>query len=413
MRLISILILTLGLILAPANISAAFESPPYEVGDSTKYIPWNDHYRVDFGWPTPSEWTTLRAYFETTSNTPFYTDYTQSQVSRKIMYLNCNGTYQLQFLDGSGDPVYFTKEIVTTAISNPLCQSYPDGGYKDDLGAGYEDNLGGGYDMSWDDLPGADQYEIWKDGQLIDTIPAGSGSYNYHLPEPGGGISIVAKDANGDYIGHSDMQVPDYNGQEDWGTDPSDCGICEKLAAALQCPGWDQYMGELSSMIGNALNKFFGEVPTTPTEEDIVTNIVPDLPTLNTDVPDAGFDIAVPEEFDEPFIYDVTTAPVIPVIDESEAFEIYEPDEYIESDLPGVMVYPNDERNDSNGIKHPDTITTEYNMPEPATTPTPTETPEIPPSEMPIPSDESGGSGAVPGATASPEPAPTPTITGG
>lgn len=389
--------------LFPSGAKAAFIFEPAEVGTYTTYVSWRDQYRTDFGWPTPSTWVTMRTYFETPTGTPFTTDYAQIDVDSQIMWLTCNGTYQFHFLDSFGAVVYWTGRIVTTAMIAPTCTSYLDGGSRDDLNGKIDDIPGDGFNIGWDDMSGAAEYEIWKDGKLIDTVPNDGNPNQYHIPDPGGSVNIVAKDAAGEYIGHTDLQVPEYTGQEDYGTDPNACDICEKLADALACPDWDTYMGELSDMIGSALDDYLGVVPTIPLVEDIETAIVPDLPVINTSPPpEADFDIAVPADYDTPLIFNITDATPIPVVDGSEPIGILDPDAYLVHDDPGVMVFPGDVRNDSDGIKIPDVIVTGYPMPSPAV-------PEasIPPANMPTPST-SPGPGPTPGS--SPGPGPTPTI---
>lgn len=395
-----IMLFLVFLVLFPSSwVSAAFTDAYADVGHRLNYYSFRNEYRLDFGWPTPTNWTKLKVYFETPTNVPFSQIYDQDQVKRKILWLNCNGTYQFFFIDDSGNEIYWTKKMVTTSVSNPVCQSYPDGGEQNDMNADYEEAVGGGYDAKWDEQSGAAEYEIWKDGELIDTVPAGQADYSYHIPT-NGSVTIVAKDGSGDVIGQSDIQVPDFDGFS-----KSACNGCEQILAMLSCPGWNEYMGELSNMINNALSEYFGDVPEPPTAETIGNEIVPDLPVLDTSVPDAAIEMNVPEVFDEPLVFDITSGDVIPVVDGSEPFVINEPT--IDSDPVGVMVYPADERNESDGIKEPDTIVTDYEMPTPTIVPAPTEEPEIPESEMPTPSG-SGGSGAIPNVPDS-EPVPTPT----
>lgn len=396
-----VLILT-TLIIFIMNIPAyaAFNHNPESIVTVVTYLPWKDEYRVDHGLPPYGTWDSMRVYFETVTGTPYSASYTPSQVSGKIYYLTCNGTYQF-FFDSGGVELYWTKIIVTTQIQNPSCLSYPDGGAKNDLGASYNDNGDGTYSLDWQSHPNASNYEIWLNGQKIADVPAGS---NLNQVINGtGAVNIVAKDPNGNTVGHSDLQVPEYNGQPDWARNGS-CDVCQKLKDLLACPDWDAYMGELTGAIRNALptlpewrniadqfvdafDDYFGDPPAIPNP----THIAPEIPAIDTSYNEADISPAVPSEYNTPIEFDITTGEEIPVVDDSEPIEIYDPDEFIDADGHGVFVYPNDPRNTSNGIKNPDQIETGYDTPTPTMIEQGDDLPEIPPAEIPIPS-ESGGS---------------------
>lgn len=408
-----IITILVALLLIPSNAFAAFQPPPSEAYLAAYYNSWRNEYRAVYSkWMPDIRFDTVRVYFENSIGTPYQRNYTAAIMANASAYwLTCNGQYQFQYLQ-NGVIVAHSPVIVTTDIVAPSCDSYADGGSSDDANANYQQNPDGSYKLNWSDIPGSNSYEIWKDGVLIDTVAADpSGQYTTNIPYPGGGISIVGKDGSGDYTGHSDINVPD----DLYGEYPSACSVCDKIAAALECPEWDTYMGELTGAIKNALptlpewrniadqfvdafDDYFGDPPAVPNP----TNITPEIPALNTSVPDADINIELPDEFDTPLLFDVTTAPVIPVLDESEPFEIYEPDEYIDSDGPGVFVYPGDSRNSSGGIKQPDDFVSPYPQPVPTlpAAPDPGDPPEIPPADIPIPSGSTGTT-------------PTPTVTGG
>lgn len=367
---------------------AAFNMNPAEVGTLTNFFEWRNEYRTDFGMPPLYMWDKMEVYFETSGGMPFTKEYSYAEIASRVMWLTCNGTYQFRYYNGSV-MVAWSGLIETTLIIDPPCESYPDGGASDDLNGRYSDNGDGTYKVEWDDIPGADEYEIWQNGELIDTIPATGGPYDYDLE--GGSVTIVGKDTGGNVVGHSDLQVPAYDGWE--GEEP--CDVCAKLQTLLTCPGWNDYMGELSQMIQSAIGHFFGPVPAAPSTSEIESEIVPELPEVDTSYDDADLEPVVPNEFNTPLVFDITNGPQISVVDESEPIEIDEPDANIDADAPGVMVYPGDERNSSGGIKEPETIETEYPMPEPSPTGSPPPDveypmPSVPPSDMPIP-DFSGG----------------------
>lgn len=377
---------------------AAFQTGSNGAQASASYQPWKDQYRMDFT-ITQNDWETMRLYFENVTG-PYQVDIPKSQFSNTIWYLTCNGTYQLQFLR-SGSVVYWSDTIATGGIMNPSCESYMDGGSRNDLGATKQGNK-----IRWNDIPGATSYEVWLNGNLIGTVPATGGPYEYELPGPGA-ATVVARNGNQN-IGHSD--IPESGGAQ--------CDICQKLRDALACPEWGTYMGELTGAIRNALptlpewrsiadqfvnafSEYLGPVPNPPTVEEIEQRITPQLPTVDTNVPGSNLAPVIPQEYSQPIQFDIRTGPEITIIDESEPIQISEPNRYIESDDPGVMVLPGDARNSSGGIKQPDTIQTPY----PTPIPTKQNDYDIPPAEMPIPS-VSGGTMPVPEITTGDMPIP-------
>lgn len=376
---------------------AAFNTAPAEVGTWTYFMAFRDEYRTDFGMPPPSMWDTLIVYFETPSSTPYTTEFEYEDVKSKVMYLNCNGTYQFQYFKGS-TMIAWSGLIETNLIVTPTCASYPDGGGANALNADYDPLSGGGYEVSFDGLPGAAEYEVYEDGQLVDTIPAGGGGpYSYETA--GGSVTIIAKDGSGNVIGQSDLQVPDFVG---WDS----CSVCSKLLEILSCPGWNEIMGDLRETLAGAIRDVLGDVPAPPSIGDIENMIIPEeLPELEIDF--AGDDLmpVMPEMYDDPLpTFDITDGPQIDIVDNSTPFVIAEPNAKIDSDDPGVMVFPGDPRNSSNGIKQPE----EWESPYPVPVPTVSEDdPEIPVVEIPVPGIEpsdiptpgGGGdtSGPVPG----------------
>jgi hypothetical protein len=220
-------------------------------------------------------------------------------------------------------------------------------------------------------MPGATTYEVYKDGQKI-----GETSDTTMNIGADGSVTVVGKDASGNTVGQAD--APPGSGSSSGGS--SSCDVCEQLRQALACPEWDTYMGEVTNAVRNAFDwpsiadtfvgkfaDYFGDVPEPPTKAEIDQQIRPDLPGIDTVIPEANIAPEAPNEFDQPVDFDITTGPEISVEDGSEPIEIYEPDQFINADTPGEMVYPGDSRNSSDGIKQPDTITTPYTTPVPTT----------------------------------------------
>jgi len=352
------------------------------------YYPYRDEYRMDFTWPTGT--TSYRAWFIARSDGKIYELFFNSRPTG-ILWLTCNGTYNVDFYNSNGELIGYFRDIITTEIVSPKCNSYEGQEGLNDLNGRYIDNKNGTYTLYWDKKPGA-TYEIWKDGQKIGETNGNS----YLLPGPGS-VSIIEKDPDtGGTTGESHLHVPRLN-------DVKNCLSCQTLADLLSCPEWDVYMGELTQAIRNALptlpewrqiadvfvdafDEYFGDVPPVPSVGEIGSRITPPLPDLDTDVPEADISPIVDDAYNQPLEFDITTGPEIPVVDESEPIEIYEPDAFIESDGPGVMVFPRDPRNHSGGIKEPD----KFNSPYPTPQPSPSDPGTIPPDDMPTPGGTTG-----------------------
>ncbi|CAH8248504.1 hypothetical protein WJ0W_007172 [Paenibacillus melissococcoides] len=202
------------------------------------YVPNRDEYRMDYVAPTGT--VGYKLVFRSSSGKMYEREYTSPT---GIHYLTCNGTYYMEFYNSSGkligktDPDFFTSQI-----SSQTCASYGEQTGYDDLNARY-----GQGEISWDDI-GADVYEVWKEGNLLDVVT----EPKYATSEPGGYTIIAQK---GDRVaGQSDLIVEHERipgGDPDPGIPPGGgCGeICDQLAQLLACPGYDQFLGDLESIM--------------------------------------------------------------------------------------------------------------------------------------------------------------------
>lgn len=404
------LIMLLILSLSDATAYAADYTPGL-IATRTNYLKWKDEYRVDYSKPGPSyNVKYFRVKFVADSGLIYETDY---DFWTGIMFLTCNGVYQFQYLDADFNVRLESRPITTTKIKNPPCLSYPDGGQKNDLDATYTENADGTFTLHWNRLPGAVKYEIYLNGDLVGTVTDSGDSFD--LPHSGA-VNIVAKDDNDDYLGHSDLQVPEFDGSPGWGNNNT-CNICDIISDVLECPGWDDYMGawrdmiadlippppdwdEVASKISNAmidaLDDWMGDMPETPSRQDLFDRIDTDLPNVDTSIEDVADLVPdMPSDYDDPFEFDITDGEQIEIVDDSEPFDIFDPLHDYDHDQPGDMVFPNDPRNHSDGIKEPDRITTD--APEPTPTappqgevpaepiPTLPDDPGVPPAIIPIP----------------------------
>lgn len=352
------------------------------------YMSWRNEYRLDY-WAYPSSVRGVHVRFENAAGEVWTKEYGAEGLTG-IYYLTCNGTYDYYFLDVSGHTVASITGIVTSAIVNGSCNSYPDGTIIDGLNVTATPNGDGTFKLDWNDI-GASGYEIWKDGQLIDTVPTPPINV-----EPGSYI-IRGVDPGGNTIAESDITIRPE--------DETGCGVCQNLSDLLDCPDWDRYMGELTGAIRAALppppdwehiadligaavirhlQSYFGPVPDPPSQQEIDQATETPLPSVDISIPEAENLIPDVPGFDQPFHWDMETAPEIEIMDESKPFEIFDPLHNIDHDEPGVMVFPGDPRNHNGGIPNPETI--------PGAEPTPTlpDIPEIPNDPTPIPSDPGG-----------------------
>lgn len=419
-----LLIILLGLQLWAIFTASPIDARPiWETPESATmranlvFIPTRDVYRMSYsGFPASAD--SSRLNFWSSDNTYYSLD--SSNVPSGVYYLTCNGRYILEVFSG-GVKVAETGIKVTTKIVNPTCQSYGDQQERlDDLGLsdnGGQPNQDGKIPITWNPVPGASYYEIYKDGEKIGETPGTS----WDIDGPGG-YTVVGRDPNGEVVGESDYDPPDpFPG----GGNTGGCDACKWLTDMLACPAWDDYMGELTDAIRNAMppppdwdsiadtfvGKFadyFGDVPPPPSRSEIDQAITPPLPPLDTSVPEASMVPQAPSEYNNgPLDFDITDGEEIEIIDESEPIEIYEPDKYINSDEPGEMVFPGDPRNHSDGIKEPDRVDTGVAMPQPSVQPDPGgEMPgggQVQPTDMPMPGATnspipipSGGGGIIP-----------------
>jgi hypothetical protein len=215
---------------------------------------------------------------------------------------------------------------------------------------------------------------------------------------------------------------------------PTPCPECVSLSNLLACPEWSTYMGQLTNAIaaaippppdwdmvadkiGNAfitkLSDYMGQVPAIPTVAQIKTNVDTSLPTVDNSSSVAQNLVPTAAEFNAPQNFDLSDAPVIPIVDNSRPFIITEPLSNITFDDPNIPVFPNDARNNSGGIETPTAIT--GGMPTPINTgspadpiPTPNGSAAPPNDPIPTPQLDSGGySGSIPNSTTGDIPIPS------
>ncbi len=274
--------------------------------------------------------------------------------------------------------------------------------------------------VSWTGKPsGTTQYKVNINGSIkmttamSYTMPAGVGA--------GAVIDIRALDASQNELGKSVLsytcQAPGGDTGSDTGGDTggsdsgATCDVCSQIKSALECPGWDDLMGELTDAVAAAippppnwdevadkvgkatigyLDDYMGDVPPPPTKQEVDQKTKAELPPLDLSTPTDDLKPEVPEEFKKGKIeFSLQPDKEIEVKDGSVEFKINDPVD--QADPPGKKVRPGDPANSSGGIKHPDQVNTGA-APAPAADPSPTPS-------SPTPSTGSSSPGAVPSPT--------------
>jgi hypothetical protein len=101
--------------------SSAPPSNPTNVTNSKQYLANQDVYKVNYsGWDGST--TNYKMIFTSASGTVYEKSYNFAPTG--IQYLTCNGTYELQFFNSSGQMVSKTSPITTSSIQDPTCTSY-------------------------------------------------------------------------------------------------------------------------------------------------------------------------------------------------------------------------------------------------------------------------------------------------
>lgn len=332
--------------------SAAVANIP---GDHYYFAP-RDAYKYDYTAPDGATRYELH-FLDSSGNTLYKRDYEQPPSG--VHYLTCNGTYEMRFYGAGGQLIGKSNHMETTDIVSPSCSSFAG------TGAGFNDMpttaVKGCEDssISWQPLEDADKYEIYRNG---DKIGETTGT-TYTIPSDGAAYTIVAKDNTNEVIGQTDIPSGSMSNG------------CQLLMEMLNCPGWDQYMGDLTGAIKAAMPEppnwdliadkigtatvehladYMGEVPAVPTVGEIEDNTDVPLPPINTSAPDAeGLVPSLPPDFNSPIPFDLSDAPEIEIVDESEPFVIGDPLDAFEHDEPNVPVIPGDPGNHSDGIDAP------------------------------------------------------------
>lgn len=194
------------------------------IDHTLNYQSHRDEYRLDWLNLPPDVATFEMKYVSADGN---QYDKTWDYTGNDILYLTCNGMYDLYFYDSSGD-------------------SYPPE-YINDLNIQTFNDGNGTHSLEWDSIPNAIEYEIYKDGQLVGTT-----NDTQYTTDEEGAYTVRAVDEEGNTLGESDTYIQNGNGEVDGGSDGG-CDACS-FFEIMQCPQWDEYLGEFEKMIKRAIN---------------------------------------------------------------------------------------------------------------------------------------------------------------
>jgi hypothetical protein len=220
--------------------SGAIQDMPYQ----SYYMPDRNEYRVDYAGYPASPAGGYGVHFVSDSGTVYDVNYTTPPTG--IFYLTCTGTYTLRMFDAAGGITHETKPILTPQISGGACESRPgnNGGFHD-FDSSFSKNPTGGYDLSWSSMAGANTYDVLKNGVKVGSTSGNS----YHAPDVGS-YSVLAKDAAGGLLGQTDFKVTDNTPPT---ANAGGCDGCTILTQMLDCPSWNDYMGQWSNMIKSSV----------------------------------------------------------------------------------------------------------------------------------------------------------------
>ncbi|MBE3553578.1 MAG: hypothetical protein IMW85_00900 [Thermicanus sp.] len=283
-------------------------------------------------------------------------------------------------------------------------------------------------DLTWTPVNGATTYRWIVNGAIYGEVAASSSTIWTPGDNDLGYFRLQALDANGNVLAESNEIMVDGLGTEAdklWvneflngsGSPPATgtCDGCSLIEQMLSCPYWDQYMGEWQRMIAGAippppdwnavsqtfsdaivprlvndLRNMLGYAPDAPTKGQIDSQLPSSQPSLNTSVPDA--DLQPQNPFNGVQQFDISNAPEIPIVDESQPFSFTDPVQNLNPPDVAKKIYPGESTNSSEiggvQIGNPGTIET--------VTPTPSTPPGGPIDPAPSPGQNGDGSYPTP-----------------
>lgn len=202
-----------------------------EVPHKFFYQDYTDYYRLDYS-GEPSSTATLKLVYTSPTGVVHEKTWPKEETGGTF-YLTGKGTYKLLFQDASGQTVGYIQDLDTTGIQVPVNNSFPNPFPKNDLNASMTGNACGQdqstpNEVTWDAKEGASSYDVFKDGQKIDSTT----DTKYTLPDSGS-YSVVAKDSNGNVLGESDINTPYVQENSSGGTTPTVCDCIEELKPIL------------------------------------------------------------------------------------------------------------------------------------------------------------------------------------
>jgi hypothetical protein len=271
-----------------------------------QYIESKDVYKGVYGFNGFAN--KIRFEFWTPTNVYYTHTETYSGGLTGVVWLLCNGTYDLTIYNGSTF-VGKIENIITTELNEQPCMSSADYNtvkdYFDDGDTGGDFNAngsilnGGNKRISYDRLNGATDYDLFKWNENSTDwgtpIQTNDGNNDYFDITEDGYYKIVARDEFGNIINYDYID----NDQFKYNTENNNCNGCKTLNEMLACPAWDQYMNEFGEMISGAipappdmnlsmdyLIDQLAEQEVTPIEPVAPAPFEPDYPEQEIDLPE-------------------------------------------------------------------------------------------------------------------------------
>ncbi|MCG7218207.1 hypothetical protein MF069_36525 [Paenibacillus mucilaginosus] len=247
------MILVVIMLVAMPLRAFAYDVWPSSLRVSSYYIAYKNEVRMDFYWTDPAiEY--VRLVFDSPSGERF--EGTFGPDFSGILYMTCGGTYNAYLLsEPGGTPLGSVQNIDTSSqIINGKCESYPEGGAKDDLGLSSS-----GSSITWNPTAGAANYEVYKDGQMVGNVPADTSPLSYDVSSSGpGGYTVRAVDSSGATLAESDLIVSDPGTTDPGGggTTPDDITLAECADLICQCiRELKPILNDIKSGIGDAVTE--------------------------------------------------------------------------------------------------------------------------------------------------------------
>ena len=343
MKKITALVLAL-LILLPFQSFAAIETTGNIQYYDIQYSAAKDQYILNYYLTGTAN--NINIYFISGGGTPWTKTWGPESINRTI-FLNCNGEYDYYFRIGT-KTIGYIQNIETSSIMTPICSATTPGDSNDDLNlkpTPINDGSGtatGDFRLNYTDIPGGSYYRLdySTDGGATWTNKGeNNGSNGYFDVTKSGLYRLTAYNSGNNVISRDIIGNDEFNLNK--------CDGCKTLIDMLNCPAWDDYMGEFGDMIA-------GAIPEPPSIEDGMDYLIDKLAeqTVEPEEPEA------PEAFDPGYEEELPDLPEVIETDVTPSPSDFTPETTGTGSGPVILTDP--------GAWVPDDTDAGYNPPDPA-----------------------------------------------